>query len=197
MSLEGLPKHTVVEGPEALTAALNQLWQACQNSPVLASEDHYLLYQRGKQQSVLKVDVQQKPFQFWYCDRDGRPMPRSITQALATFAWENGVNKDNYQHNYQQFESALDTIVHDISKAHLHEVHEPFLKEVVVDRMEILPEDLSLPHAFDQVRQAIAHNAGIQPSIANSRFGLFQPPKEPAVASVPEVADRPKPGSSK
>lgn len=193
MALGRLPNHTVVAGPEALKAALVRLWEACQNSPEIAKQDHYLLYQRGNQQSVLKIELNKKPFQFWYCDRDGRPMMPLMKRELANFTWENGVSKEKYQHDYAQFMNVIDTIVHDISKLHQHELHKSFL-DGSADRMENIPEDHSLPHAFDQVRLA----AGAKPSIASSRFGLFQAPRAPVSPVSPDAAPTaPKPGRSR
>ncbi|MFZ2315987.1 MAG: hypothetical protein WAW86_10085 [Gammaproteobacteria bacterium] len=91
MEYADLPKDYIkAEGPDGLRSALDNLLIN------QASPSQYILYQLGNQQSLIKVDLSTKPFQFWYYDLLGRPATRIVKETLARFAWEKGGEQEWY-----------------------------------------------------------------------------------------------------
>ena len=89
MEYTDLPTDYIkAEGPEGLRSLLDNL--------LINQESKYILYRLGNQQSLIKVDLSTKPFQFWYYDLLGRPATRIVKEALARFAWEKGGEKEWY-----------------------------------------------------------------------------------------------------
>lgn len=89
MEYTDLPTDYIkAEGPEGLRSVLDNL--------LINQESKYILYHLGNQQSLIKVDLSTKPFQFWYYDLLGRPATRIVKETLARFAWEKGGEKEWY-----------------------------------------------------------------------------------------------------
>ncbi len=82
-----LPPYECVQGPEGLTQSLNRLLEERKRGENLDTP-RYFLYQLGGQQSLIRVDINQSPFQFWYCDLLGRPATKAVKETIANFLWE-------------------------------------------------------------------------------------------------------------
>lgn len=80
--------YTIAEGPEGLKAALEKLQEQSLLDPAFSNEPHFLLYQRGQQQSLLKIDMKSTPYQYWYYDLQGRPAPGIVKETISRFAHE-------------------------------------------------------------------------------------------------------------
>lgn len=92
MSMSGnhkLPfEYDLAAGPEGLMALLNTYLVHADADDAFAKMPHYILYRLGSQESVIKVDTSEKPYHFWYCDLQGRPMTMAIKAVIADFLWE-------------------------------------------------------------------------------------------------------------
>jgi hypothetical protein len=85
---ESPSQYLIAEGPAGLGSVLDQLLQKSQADAGFAASDHYILYQLKDQQSLIKVDLSQRPFQFWYYDLLGRPATDAVKSVIADFLWE-------------------------------------------------------------------------------------------------------------
>lgn len=91
-----LPPHIVANGPEGLAQVLAELLEECLQDVDFASREHYVLYQLGSQQSLLKIDMSKQPYQFWYYDLLGRPATRAVKETIARFLWEKCGEKEAF-----------------------------------------------------------------------------------------------------
>lgn len=92
---EGLSDFIPAQGPEGLRDVLDDLLEKSRD-PVFAAEPHYIKYQLGGQKSLIKVDMSEKPYLFWYCDLLGRPITKAVHYTIADFLWEKGGEKEKY-----------------------------------------------------------------------------------------------------
>lgn len=83
-----------VEGPEGLTKALDTLLSQCLEDKEFASKMHFLLYQLGNQRALIKIDMSEKPYHFWYGDLLGRPATRVVKETIARFLTDKCGEKD-------------------------------------------------------------------------------------------------------
>ena len=74
------------EGPEGLMRVLEELL-AKVRSASLETKEFVVLYQLGKQRSIIKVDFNQEPCHFWYQDTLGRPITKAVENTIAEFIW--------------------------------------------------------------------------------------------------------------
>lgn len=95
--------YVLAEGPEGLNEVLNSLLTQAQKDHAFASTGHYIVYQLGDQKSLIKVDFNHSPFQFWYYDLLGRPITRVVKETIAQFLWEKGGEKERF---YQEFQGS-------------------------------------------------------------------------------------------
>lgn len=72
-------KYTIAKGPDGLREALNAL------SP---GKEHFILYQLNQQQSLIKIDNSEQPYQLWYYDLMGRPATMAVKNAVSQFLQE-------------------------------------------------------------------------------------------------------------
>lgn len=84
-SAEMISEYVIANGPQGLIDVLENHYERCQKDADFAKEAHYILYQLGSQKSFIKVDMSQRPYQFYYYDLLGRPMTRAVQEALALF----------------------------------------------------------------------------------------------------------------
>lgn len=97
MDSEQLPfSYVVAEGPDGLRQQLDAFLLQAQNDPQFAAEQHYILYQLGQQKALIKVDMGETPFQFWYYDLLGRPITRPIKETISQFLWERCGERERY-----------------------------------------------------------------------------------------------------
>lgn len=89
--------YEIAQGPDGLTQVLDDMLLRTKTDPQFAAEEHYILYQLGQQRSLLKVDLSEQPFQFWYFDLLGRPATNAVKDVVAKFLWEKGGEKDRFQ----------------------------------------------------------------------------------------------------
>lgn len=81
-------EYIIAEGPEGLKTALEALYAKASLDPVFAASEHYILYQLGDQRSLIKVETEEEPYQFWYNDLLGRPATKVVKDIIADFLWE-------------------------------------------------------------------------------------------------------------
>lgn len=96
MDTISLPKHEIANGPEGLTRVLKDFLKKSQQDLEFAAEEHYVLYQQGNQKSLIKVDMSQHPYLFWYYDLMGRPITKTVKETISQFLWDNCENKELY-----------------------------------------------------------------------------------------------------
>ncbi|WP_148339954.1 hypothetical protein [Aquicella siphonis] len=102
--LEILQKYIPAQGPDGLKRVLEELLEKCKSDREFAAQEHYILYQLGGQKSLMKVDMSQAPFQFWYYDLLGRPMTKKVEETIADFLWDKGGERERYLQNAVQGE---------------------------------------------------------------------------------------------
>ena len=88
--------YVLANGPDGLMQALESFLSAAQQDPAFISDDHYILYQLGDQKSLIKVDMTQRPYHFYYRDLLGRPATRAVKDTIAHFLWEKCGEKELY-----------------------------------------------------------------------------------------------------
>lgn len=81
-------EYDLASGPEGLMHLLDNYLKHANTDEAFAKQPHYILYQWGSQESVIKVDTSEKPYHFWYCDLQGRPMTLAVKAVIADFLWE-------------------------------------------------------------------------------------------------------------
>lgn len=92
-----LPSDCInAEGAEGLRKELDQLWDKSQNDPVFAAMPHYILYRLNQQKALIKVDMSERPVQFWYHDLLGRPATRIVKKTIAQFLMEKCGETDSF-----------------------------------------------------------------------------------------------------
>lgn len=89
-------KFEVAEGSEGLWSALEKLLSRCQEDPSLANQDHYIMYVLGGQRSLIQVNMSEQPFEFWFCDKYGRPPTKAVKETIARFVWQKGGEKERF-----------------------------------------------------------------------------------------------------
>jgi hypothetical protein len=91
-----MPKFTIAEGPQGLMEVLSHFQQQAEQDADFRATQHYIMYCLKDQKSLIKVDVSERPFQFWYCDLLGRPATNVVKDTIAEFLWEKCGEKDRY-----------------------------------------------------------------------------------------------------
>lgn len=94
-------QYTPADGPEGLAKVLDSLLEKNQHNREPGNTEHYILYQLGNQQSLIKVDMSQAPFQFWYYDLLGRPATRIVKETIARFLWDKCGEKERFFQEFQ------------------------------------------------------------------------------------------------
>ncbi len=82
-----LPPYIRVQGPEGLSQVLDQFLEENKQGKDLMIP-RYVLYQLNQQQSLIRIDINQIPFKFWYCDLNGRPATKAVKETIGRFLWE-------------------------------------------------------------------------------------------------------------
>lgn len=82
------------QGPEGLWNELVKLLERSKQDPSFIAQDHYIMYVLGGQRSLIQIDMTKKPFEFWYCDQQGRPPTKAVKETIARFLWEKGGEKE-------------------------------------------------------------------------------------------------------
>lgn len=175
------------------------------------TSQEYILYQvinpntPDIQKALIKVDLREKPYQFWYADLLGRNAPQNVKRTIAEFLWENG-EKQNYQK--EPNETSLDDCLDKIIQKHFHDFHKVKLEEKVEGSLSNTVYDISIYHNLEYVRnqlnRAIANHAWekvqyfipVAPdvSLGSSSHTLFAPKstEETPSPSKPTPAIKPK-----
>lgn len=101
-----IPANSVIaEGPDGLTAVLNDFLEKSKSDRLFAEDEHFILYQLGNQKSLIKVDTSQIPFRFVYNDLMGRPATIVVKEVIARFLWEKCGEKERYIHEMESRQS--------------------------------------------------------------------------------------------
>lgn len=98
-------QYVTAQGPEGLAEVLNRFLEQAKSDPEFATNGHYILYQLGNQKSLIKVDMSQEPYQFWYNDLLGRPATKIVKDTVAQFLWEKCGERERF---FQQFQGEGD-----------------------------------------------------------------------------------------
>lgn len=112
-------EYIVAKGPEKLEQVLDDLLEKSKQDSAIKSRAHYILYELGKQKSIIKVDMSEWPVVFWHYDLLGRPATSTVKDVIARFAWEkcgerewyfkeNSLTEDAFSHWRQQIFEARD-----------------------------------------------------------------------------------------
>jgi hypothetical protein len=92
------PEFTIADGPQGLLEVLETFRCRAEQDAAFRAQEHYIMYKLKAQQSLIKVDMSEQPFQFWYCDLLGRPATNTVKDTIAEFLWERcGVSELNKQ----------------------------------------------------------------------------------------------------
>lgn len=83
-------------GPEGLKQVLEDLLDKSKNDPAFAGKEHFIYYHVGEQKSLIKVDMSEKPYLFWYFDLLGRPATKAVKKIVGDFLWERCGEKAKY-----------------------------------------------------------------------------------------------------
>jgi hypothetical protein len=94
--LDFLKEYISANGPVGLRTVLEGLLEKSKNDPEFAAQQHFIMYTLGGQKSLIKVDMSQPPFQFWYNDVLGRPMTKLVEETIADFLWEKCGEKERF-----------------------------------------------------------------------------------------------------
>ena len=89
-------QYIVAQGPDGLSSVLSDILTKALSDSHFAATPHYILYQLKNQKSLIKADMSEKPFQFWYYDLLGRPAPNNVKETIARFLWEKCGEKEQY-----------------------------------------------------------------------------------------------------
>jgi len=101
-------EYDTAEGPAGLKSVLESFYERTQTDPVFASRAHFILYQHGNQESVIKVDMTEEPCLFWYYDLLGRAITNPVRDVIAEFLWERcGESKRRRNMSYEKFKKEL------------------------------------------------------------------------------------------
>lgn len=92
-----MPEFTVANGPDGLKKALGDMLSQANGDSAFRAQEHYIMYQFNQQKSLIKVDLSEQPFQFWYCDLLGRPATSAVKETIASFLWEECGEKERYE----------------------------------------------------------------------------------------------------
>src|SRR5690349_7555645 len=79
--------YKIAKGPDELALILDLLLENLKNNPD-SEKLHTILYELGHQKSLIKVDLNQHPFKFWYNDLLGRPATKTVKEVIAKFLWK-------------------------------------------------------------------------------------------------------------
>ena len=94
-------QYVTAQGPDGLTEVLSDFLDKAKTDPDFAATGHYILYQLGNQKSLIKVDMSQEPYQFWYNDLLGRPATKLVKDTIARFLWDKCGERERF---FQQFQ---------------------------------------------------------------------------------------------
>jgi len=83
-----VPEFTIAEGPQGLMDVLDSFLQQAQQDKVFRARYHYIMYHLKDQKSLIKVDMSEHPYQFWYYDLLGRPATNAVKDTIAEFLWD-------------------------------------------------------------------------------------------------------------
>lgn len=90
------PDMMTAEGPQGLMEVLDHCRRQAQQDESFRLEPHYILYRLNAQQSLIKIDFSEEPYQFWYYDLLGRPATNTVKNTIADFLWEKCGVKQHY-----------------------------------------------------------------------------------------------------
>ena len=96
-----MPEHTVADGPQGLMEVLVSFLQQAEQDAAFRTQDHYIMYRLMDQKSLIKVNMSERPYQFWYYDLLGRPATNAVKETVAEFLWEKCGEKERYITKHQ------------------------------------------------------------------------------------------------
>lgn len=91
-----IPEHTVADGPDGLMAVLESFLHQAEQDAEFRAKQHYIMYRLKDQKSLIKVDLSERPYQFWYYDLLGRPATKAVKDIVAAFLWDKCGEKERY-----------------------------------------------------------------------------------------------------
>lgn len=170
-------EYVLAEGPQGLAKVLNAFLAKTKDQALdpafSANTEHYILYQLGNQNSLIKVDMSKQPYQFRYFDKLGRPATKAVKETIADFLWNQCGEKERvgeaareawYKKKFGD-PFTLGEDFHDDSKALLQEENHFFLTGVIPAMVSKEIQDSSLAHATDILQSP--HRVSTGPSFFN------------------------------
>lgn len=91
-----IPDHTVADGPQGLMEVLDSFLHQARQDAAFRAQDHYIMYRLKDQKSLIKVNMSEHPYQFWYYDLLGRPATNAVKDTVAEFLWEKCGERERY-----------------------------------------------------------------------------------------------------
>jgi hypothetical protein len=84
----------VAEGPDGLRTLLDNFLLKAQTDQQFATASHYILYKlpNSELQSLIKVDMSQRPYQFWHYNLQERAALQSLKDTITNFLEKCGVS---------------------------------------------------------------------------------------------------------
>lgn len=83
-----MPEFTIADGPQGLMEVLDSFLQQAEQDKNFRAKYHYIMYRLKDQKSLIKVDMSEYPYQFWYYDLLGRPATNAVKDTIAEFLWD-------------------------------------------------------------------------------------------------------------
>lgn len=91
------PEFTIAEGPQGLKDVLSTFQAQARQDKEFRAKYHYIMYRLRDQKSLIKVDMSEHPYQFWYYDLLGRPATNAVKDTIAEFLYDE--SGDNVRNN--------------------------------------------------------------------------------------------------
>lgn len=89
--------YIAATGPEGLWEVLNSLLEKVRTEKITGPAEFYIRYILGSQTSLIKVDMNAEPVQFWYYDLLGRPVTKAVRETIGRFLWEKCGEKERFE----------------------------------------------------------------------------------------------------
>lgn len=84
-------------GPQGLWDVLTHLHEKVHAEKHTGPAEFYIRYTLGSQISLIKVDLNADPIQFWYYDLLGRPVTNAVRETIGKFLWEKCGERERFE----------------------------------------------------------------------------------------------------
>lgn len=179
--LKGLDSRPPVDAA-GLRAELEWLLIQSSQDAAFAAESHYVNFQLGGLQAFIKIDMSSKPFLFWYCDLNERPVSPAVRKTIADFLWEKGGEKEKY---LDLDATKLEEVRQDfretgvkayITNVNIPDIHMKAIQTIAERQGDLIPDEEKIIKLKNARRPAAVEKSG-------HWFNLFS---RPAKSGAPE-----------